>query len=461
MGAADNFFQKADQALKKRGYDYAIELLQQGLRIDPDRIGERKKLHAAMIRRVQENGGNTLGGTGFKLRHLKQVSRVKMLGKKKKWEEQIVEISELLKHAPQNTDLLLELAAAFVATERVDCAIQIYSEVVEVARDNIIAWKALGHLWEKKRDPERAVSCWEKVKEARPDDAEAGKAIRDLSAATMLARSEERRGEGEGSFRDLLKDEDEAAKLEKKAAIIRTTDDARTAIDFKREEIDKEPENSRLWRELGDLHIKIKDFEGARGAYERAKEINPGDMYTSDKLGTLTERKFESSIDDLRRELESSPDSAGVNGKLEETLAAQNVFLLEEYPRRVAAHPTDYGLKFKLGEIYFKNERFDEAIAQFQNSRKDPKYATGSHYMIGKSFFCKKLFDLAIREFNSALGNISEADSDSGKSVRYDLAAAHHAKGEKERALELLEEIMSVDINFRDVSKKVDEIRGM
>ena len=46
------------------------------------------------------------------------------------------------------------------------------------------------------------------------------------------------------------------------------------------------------------------------------------------------------------------------------------------------------------------------------------------------------------------------------KSVRYDLALAYEKKGSKEKALEFLEEIMSVDISFRDVSQKVTEIRG-
>ena len=36
MAAADNFFTKADQALKKKNFDYAIELYQQGLQIDAD-----------------------------------------------------------------------------------------------------------------------------------------------------------------------------------------------------------------------------------------------------------------------------------------------------------------------------------------------------------------------------------------------------------------------------------------
>jgi len=48
MAASDNFFQKAEQALKKRNYDYAIALYQQGLAIDPDRLEERRQLRAAV-----------------------------------------------------------------------------------------------------------------------------------------------------------------------------------------------------------------------------------------------------------------------------------------------------------------------------------------------------------------------------------------------------------------------------
>ena len=127
----------------------------------------------------------------------------------------------------------------------------------------------------------------------------------------------------------------------------------------------------------------------------------------------------------------------------------------------MSLHPTDYGLKYKFGNLLLQYERYDEAIGQFQNSRKDPKFQTGSHHKIGCCFFLKKLYDLSIKEYKSALAQISEPDSDLGKQVRYDLAEAHKAKGDAEKALEYLEEIMSVDIGYRDVSKRVDEIRGM
>lgn len=463
MGAADNFFTKAEQALKKRNLDYAIELIQQGLAIDPDRLEERRKLRAAQVRRIQENGGNTMGGGAFKLKKLGAIGKIKKLGIGKKHEEQILELEKVLKDAPQHVDLNMTLATAFLNTDRKESAIWAYNCVLEVAPTNVDALKNLGRLFEKEQDLDKAIACWEKVREADPSDQEAGKAIRDLSAATMMARADARKqaAEGDDSFRALLKDTDQSAKLEQKQKIIRTADDADAAIEIKKEEVEANPDNTRIIRELGDLYVKAKRFDEARATYERALEVDPKDMYTSERLGTLEERQHEEAVENAKAALTQSPEDAGLKGKLQEALQARNEFRLVEYPRRVAAHPTDYALKYNLGELYHLNKRHDDAIAQFQQSAKDPKFATGSNYKIGQCFFAKKLYDLAIKQYNTALNSIAEPDSDLAKNVRYDLADAQIAKGNNEEALELLEEIMSVDINFRDVSHKVDQIRGM
>ncbi|MEM7164523.1 MAG: tetratricopeptide repeat protein [Planctomycetota bacterium] len=463
MGAADNFFTKAEQALKKRNYDYAIELWLQGLAIDPDRLDERQKLRATEIKRIQENGGNTMGGAALKFKKLGPMGKIKKLGIAKKWEEQILEIEQFLRDAPENPDQNLNLANAFRNTERVDSAIWAYNCVVGVQPTNVDALKSLGRLHEGQGDVESAIKSWERVKSAKPEDQEAGKAIRDLSAAAMMKQAEDRRAKSgsDGSFRDLLKDADQSEKLEQKQKIIRTADDAKGAIELKKEEIEGNPGVTRLWRELGDLHLKIKDFDSARGAYEKALEIDSQDLYASEKLGTLNERKLESQIEDLKAKQKANPDDAGIKAELDKALAEQQEFLLEEYARRVAAHPTDYSMKYQLGVLYTKHQRFDDAIKQFQNAAKDPKFATNSNYYSGKCFHAKKLFDLAIRQYDTAMASVAEPDSDAAKNIRYDLATAYLAKGDTEKALSLFEEIMAVDIGFKDVSQKVDEIRGM
>ena len=169
----------------------------------------------------------------------------------------------------------------------------------------------------------------------------------------------------------------------------------------------------------------------------------------------------DSAIEDAKMALSKDPSNQELRSALAAKLAEQNQFRLEEYERRVAAAPTDYTLKFKYGNVLFKNKKYDESIGLFQAAAKDPKLATSSNFMIGKSFFIKKLYDLAAKQYNTALGGLPEQDSDLGKEIRYELAVAHKAKGSKDEALELLEGIMAIDIGFKDVSKLVDEIRGL
>ena len=76
----------------------------------------------------------------------------------------------------------------------------------------------------------------------KPDDKEASKAIRDLSAQSMVKRAEDRKAEaGDESFKALLKDEEESADLEQKGKVLRTDEDRRAAIKFKMEEIKDVP----------------------------------------------------------------------------------------------------------------------------------------------------------------------------------------------------------------------------
>ena len=110
-----------------------------------------------------------------------------------------------------------------------------------------------------------------KLKNIKPDDKEAGKSIRDLSAAAMVRKAEERKKQaGDESFRSMLKDEDESAELEQKQAIIRNDEDRIRVIKFKIAEIKEDPKNpgnARTFREIGALFQDMKQWDKARAAY--------------------------------------------------------------------------------------------------------------------------------------------------------------------------------------------------
>src|SRR5687768_17842462 len=92
VSAADEYFKKAEQALKKGNNEYAVELYLQGLIIDPKRSEERRKLHKVETLAVQEKGGNPQGGMSVRLKVMPIQANLKKLTMQKKWDEAVIEI---------------------------------------------------------------------------------------------------------------------------------------------------------------------------------------------------------------------------------------------------------------------------------------------------------------------------------------------------------------------------------
>ena len=471
MSASKDYFKKAHQAAKKQNFEYAVELYMQGLMIDPKASDQRRTMHRVMTLAIEEKGGNPQGGIGVKLKVMPIVANVKKLSMQQKWDEAIIEYEKTLRFQPQNTGTLFGLASALVSNDCPESAIGILEEIVAVDKGHIESYRKLGKLWAKLDDPETAISYWEKLKQYKPDDKEAGKAIRDLSAATMVRRAEERKAAtGDESFTALLADEDKSAELEKKARIIRTDEDRIEAIKFKREELKSDQKNSRLWRELGSLYQDLKKWEHAEKSYKNALKVNPHDLFAIEKIGTLMESRLEQELEDLRKEVSEN----GASEELQEKLAAKETefrgFKVNEYERRVKAHPTDYELKMRYGRVLMQTQEFDAAIEQFQKAIQDPKFKIAALSCNGTCFFEKGLLDLAGNQFKSALGEVSsDPNSDVAKEIKYKLGLVSEEKakqaadpaGQKphvEEALVWFQEIMAVDIGYMDVSARVSKL---
>lgn len=458
--AADNLFSKAEQAIKRRNFDYAIELLLQGLKLDPLNVEQRKRLRNTEILAVQEKGGNPKGDLKTGLVTLKTQWAVKKLGLAKKWEEQIVEIENYLRHAPQNVGMLTVLAQALRSLENgTEAAIAVLLQIVELDPGQVETWRQLGILYGP-IDPQKAIACWEKVKRYKPEDKEAGKAIRDLSAQTMMKSAEDRKKSGKGDFTDLLASADEAKKLEEEQAIIRTDDDARRAIERTKEKIAKAPEEKRLIRQLGDLYRRLKQYVDAEAQYKRLLELDPNDLVAQERLAELQEYIYSDRIEELKIKLKDAPDDADLQAQIAKANEEFEDFLVVLLERRVRMHPTDCGLKARYGDVLLKKDRVDEAIEQFQKALVDPRLATLSHANLGRCFKAKGLYDLAIDEFQKTLHQISDANSSLAKDIRYALAETHALKGDFTLARSTMEQILAVDIRFRDVSDNVVEYRN-
>jgi tetratricopeptide (TPR) repeat protein len=120
----------------------------------------------------------------------------------------------------------------------------------------------------------------------------------------------------------------------------------------------------------------------------------------------------------------------------------------------------DYETHYNLGIAYKEMGLIDDAIKEFQTSRKDHGYYVPSMSMLGICYMEKGLLPLAIDAFKHALSGIETRD-ESFWGAQYDLGVAYEKNGNLREAFELFSEVYGRDSRFREVSEKLNLLRTM
>ena len=152
---------------------------------------------------------------------------------------------------------------------------------------------------------------------------------------------------------------------------------------------------------------------------------------------------------------------ASAKPKLAEAKDRRNQFAVEEYGRRVKERPTELPLKYKLGEMLIKVERYDEAIAELQKSAGDPRYGARSRLALGKSFAAKGMPDMAVKELEKARQGLGPQD-DIWKDVTFNLAYILEKTNKKDKAAAEYEKIVEADIGYKggEAMKRLEALKG-
>jgi hypothetical protein len=119
----------------------------------------------------------------------------------------------------------------------------------------------------------------------------------------------------------------------------------------------------------------------------------------------------------------------------------------------------DYDTRYNLGIAYKEMGLVDEAIAEFQLAAKDESRLLECSSMLGICFMEKGLPKLAVKWFEKGLRAPGRSDEEY-QGLRYDLAMALEAAGDRDKALSLFTDLYGQDANFRDVASKVRELRS-
>jgi tetratricopeptide (TPR) repeat protein len=119
----------------------------------------------------------------------------------------------------------------------------------------------------------------------------------------------------------------------------------------------------------------------------------------------------------------------------------------------------DYETHYNLGIAYKEMGLLDDAIREFQKSRKNQKRFVTSSNMLGICYMEKGLYSLAVEVLKSALDKMEDRN-ESYWAMKYDIAKAYEKNGNLKEAFDLYTEVYGWNSKFRSVSDKIDALKA-
>jgi tetratricopeptide (TPR) repeat protein len=441
-------YTKAHEALQRDNFDYAIDLLNQILAREPGLYECRRALRTAQTRKAGKAGG-------FFKKMLHSAGSSPGLAKAQ------VALHRNAAEAIQLAEQVLNNDPASSAAHRI---IVEAARILEMPFTEMMSLEALFTNSPRNKDvaiqfanslgatgnPGMAETILGELYRTNPNDNDLAQALKNLSARKTLNQGGyEALADGSGSYRDILRNKEEAVTLEQENRQVRTEDTADRLIREYEARLKNEPKNIKLLRDLAELYTQKKQFDTALGFYQQLKGLDIGaDVGLDRAISDTILRKYEHQIAGLDP---NAPDHPEDVARLE---AEKQTYQLAECQKRAERFPMDLQLRFELGEMYLKVGKISEAIQEFQKAEAGPRRIAAMNYL-AQCFAKRKMNDLAARKLQSAIKEKTVFD-DEKKELIYNLGLVLQSMGKKEEAVEQFKLIYETEIGYKDVAARVD-----
>ncbi|BBM84589.1 tetratricopeptide repeat protein [Candidatus Uabimicrobium amorphum] len=213
-------YPKIEKALKNQHYDLAIMLLNKQILINnPEDVKAQRLLIGTINRKYKEEGyPGKLRNTTQKAILLIQIRLARIT---KNWREVISLANDYLTYNPQNIRILHILGNAFVKSDYLPSAIFIFELILTLDPRNIRALLALTKIHKDMKEYDKAIFYCQKAVKLKPSDDEIAKEVKRIAAIKTTDVYTESK-----YSRDLIKDKDEANRLERLGQISQKKDAA-------------------------------------------------------------------------------------------------------------------------------------------------------------------------------------------------------------------------------------------
>jgi tetratricopeptide (TPR) repeat protein len=440
-------YEKGMQALQRQNLDYAITIFTQVLSKEPAFFDCRQALRAAQFKKAG-------GGTGFFKRMLGGASSSPLVAKAQLASrnnplEAIAIAEQILNSDPNSTSAHKILADAALAADLPRTALLSLELLARNSKDADLL-SELAEAYARVGNVAKAESVYSDLLRADPQNPNLAQALKNLSARTTLEQGGyDALAGGTGSYRDILRNKDQAVAIEQENRQVKTDDVADRLIGEYEARLATEPDNLKLYRNVAELYLQKKEFDRALEYYNRIIEKQGSEPSVEKAIAETVDKKFAAALEQL------DPNAADYADQAARIRAERQEFELAECRRRVEKYPTDLQMRFELGQLYFRSGKIGEAIQEFQKAQANPHRRLQSLSFLGQCFAMRGMNDLAARTLQNAIKEKVVFD-DEKKDLLYALGSILEKMGKADEAIEQFKQIYEVDIGYKDVSAKVD-----
>ncbi len=360
-------FIKGNEALQRDNADYAIALFTQVLQKEPALYDCRKALRVAQQQKAAQ------AGRGFFKKMFSSASASPQLLKAQATlrgnpTEAMHTAEQVLNQDPNNNlaHKVFAEAAVAAACRAARCS---PLKCSNSTRRRTSGWASSSpRRWRRGRGgPGEQVLV--ELARAFPNDNELSQELKNLSARKTLDEGGyEALADGKGSYRDILKDKEQAAALEQEQRIQKTEDVAARLIGEYEARLPNEPNNLKLLRSLAELYTQKKDFDRALQYYDRirATDVGGSDPSLDRAIAETVARRFDQALAAL------DPEAPGLRRTIRQARRREKAFQLSECQKRVERFPTDLGIRFELGQLLFEAGRIWRGHRRVPKSPEQP-----------------------------------------------------------------------------------------
>ena len=443
---------KAVAAIELRNFGYAISLLQEILTQEPEFLTGRE-----LLRRTEVTKSKSAKKSFFNI-SIAPIAAMKAQRKIKKDPKRAIEMLEkVLEKEPYNRRANLVLKEAGLAAGWPHIGVFALRTLLEENPRDVKVLHDLGCLYRQLGDHEQEVEIYNQITAINPLDAVALRCGKDASADSTIKRGGWTQAD---SYRDLIKDKEEAISLEQQSRMRLTGESLDQQIAETYTLHRAEPTNVDLVRRLGALNEQKNDFDAAIRWYQYAAGLTKGaDLGLVRKASDLKIKSLEHEIAAHEEFLSTHDATNELYAKTSELLKAAKVrraeILIVDAQERVARNPTDLQLRFEVGENLFHAGRFRDAVPELQRARQNPYARLKAMNLLGCCYGELEMLDLAVKQLEEASSEILSMDA-MKKEIVYNLGLVYEKMGEREKSLACMKQIYEVEHGYNDVATRVE-----